>query len=167
MTPASDGVNLKITPWEQSTSVQVCRSQRRAPSPQPGGKSSAGQDGHRKQVTKDTLSSSFSSRQTIYRKAPNTTRCSRHGTRLVTAVSLSWGSAMYPGHSFPSRKLPTEQGELRPPGEGSGNLLQCSCLENPTDRGAWRASPWGRRVKHHWATEHTPGELQAQSDTYP
>ena len=24
-----------------------------------------------------------------------------------------------------------------PPGEGSGNLLQYSCLENPTDRGAW------------------------------
>ena len=25
----------------------------------------------------------------------------------------------------------------RPPGEGNGDLLQCSCLENPTDRGAW------------------------------
>ena len=27
----------------------------------------------------------------------------------------------------------------RPPGEGSGNALQYSCLENPTDRGAWWA----------------------------
>ena len=27
------------------------------------------------------------------------------------------------------------------PGEGSGNPLQCSCLENPMDRGAWWASP--------------------------
>ena len=25
------------------------------------------------------------------------------------------------------------------PGEGNGNPLQYSCLENPTDRGAWRA----------------------------
>ena len=27
----------------------------------------------------------------------------------------------------------------RSPGGGHGNLLQCSCLENPMDRGAWRA----------------------------
>ena len=25
-------------------------------------------------------------------------------------------------------------------GEGNGNPLQCSCLENPVDRGAWRAA---------------------------
>jgi len=25
----------------------------------------------------------------------------------------------------------------RYPGEGNGNPLQCSCLENPMDRGAW------------------------------
>ena len=25
------------------------------------------------------------------------------------------------------------------PGGGHGNLLQCSCLENPMDRGAWQA----------------------------
>ena len=25
------------------------------------------------------------------------------------------------------------------PGEGNGNPLQCSCCENPVDRGAWRA----------------------------
>ena len=28
----------------------------------------------------------------------------------------------------------------RPPGEGNGNLLAYSCLENSTDRGAWRAT---------------------------
>ena len=28
-------------------------------------------------------------------------------------------------------------------GEGNGNRLQYSCLENPMDRGAWQASPWG------------------------
>ena len=30
-------------------------------------------------------------------------------------------------------------GSGRPPGEGLGNLLQYSCLENPSDRGAWSA----------------------------
>ena len=28
-------------------------------------------------------------------------------------------------------------------GEGHGNLLQCSCLENPRDRGAWWAAVYG------------------------
>ena len=28
-------------------------------------------------------------------------------------------------------------------GEGNGNLLQCSCLENPRDRGAWWAAVCG------------------------
>ena len=29
------------------------------------------------------------------------------------------------------------------PGEGNGNLLQYSCLENPMDRGAWGATVHG------------------------
>ena len=29
------------------------------------------------------------------------------------------------------------------PGEGNGNPLQCSCLENPMDRGAWGAMVHG------------------------
>ena len=28
-------------------------------------------------------------------------------------------------------------------GEGNGNPLQCSCLENPMDRGAWWAAVHG------------------------
>ena len=31
----------------------------------------------------------------------------------------------------------------RSPGEGNGNLLQYSCLENSMDRGAWRATVHG------------------------
>ena len=31
-------------------------------------------------------------------------------------------------------------GSGRSPGEGNGNPLQYSCLENPMDRGAWRAA---------------------------
>ena len=34
-------------------------------------------------------------------------------------------------------------------GEGNGNLLQYSCLENSMDRGAWRAIVYGvARVGH-------------------
>ena len=31
----------------------------------------------------------------------------------------------------------------RSPGEGNGNTLQYSCLGNPVDRGAWRATVHG------------------------
>ena len=31
----------------------------------------------------------------------------------------------------------------RSPGEGYGNPLQCSCLENPMDRGTWWATVHG------------------------
>ena len=43
--------------------------------------------------------------------------------------------------------LPAMQGNVglilglgRSPGEGNGNPFQYSCLENPMDRGAWRAT---------------------------
>ena len=36
-------------------------------------------------------------------------------------------------------------------GEGNGNPLQYSCLENPTDRGAWRAMVHGDTTE---VTEH-------------
>ena len=48
---------------------------------------------------------------------------------------------------------PTDAGDVRdsglipergtPPGEGNGNLLQHSCMENPMDRGAWWATVLG------------------------
>ena len=31
-------------------------------------------------------------------------------------------------------------GSGRPPGGRHGNPLQCSCLENPMDRGSWKAT---------------------------
>ena len=43
-------------------------------------------------------------------------------------------------------KIKIMPGSGRSPGEGNGNPLQYSCLENPMDRGAWRATcPWGRK----------------------
>ena len=35
-------------------------------------------------------------------------------------------------------------------GEGNGNLLQCSCLENPRDRGAWWAAIYGVAQSRTW-----------------
>ena len=39
------------------------------------------------------------------------------------------------------------------PWRREGNPLQYSCLENPMDRGASRATyrPWGHRVRHDWS----------------
>ena len=39
------------------------------------------------------------------------------------------------------------------PGEGNRNPLQCSCLENPMDSGAWQATVHGvARSQHDWTT---------------
>ena len=38
-------------------------------------------------------------------------------------------------------------GSGRSPGGGNGNPLQCSCLENPMDRGAWLQSMGAQRVE--------------------
>ena len=35
-------------------------------------------------------------------------------------------------------------------GEGNGNPLQCSCLENPRDGGAWRAAVYGVAQSRTW-----------------
>ena len=44
-------------------------------------------------------------------------------------------------------------GSGRSAGEGNGNLLQYSCLENPMDSRAWWATVHGvQRVRHNWAT---------------
>ena len=42
-----------------------------------------------------------------------------------------------------ARDLGSMPGLRRFPGGGNGNPLQYSCLENPTDRGAWRATVHG------------------------
>ena len=53
-------------------------------------------------------------------------------------------------HCLVSEESPCIAGDLglipgpgRSPGEGNGNPLQYSCLENPTDRGAWQAIVFG------------------------
>ena len=41
----------------------------------------------------------------------------------------------------------------RSPGGGHGSPLQYSCLENPMDRGAWRAAVHGVTVRRDWSNE--------------
>ena len=75
---------------------------------------------------------------------------------LVTAWTAA--PAGFPGGSD-GRESACNAGDLGPlpvsersPGEGNGNPLQCSCLENPMDRGAWRATVCGvRRSRHNWS----------------
>ena len=43
-----------------------------------------------------------------------------------------------------------QAGSGRSPGVGNGNPLQYSCLENPTDRGAWRATVHGVTKSQTW-----------------
>ena len=56
----------------------------------------------------------------------------------------------------------------RSPGEGNGNPLQYSCLENPMDRGAWWATVHGvARVRHDLVTKPPPPQTVSQSDLSP
>ena len=44
-----------------------------------------------------------------------------------------------PANALDIRDTASIPGSGRPTGEGKGNPLQYSCLENPMDRGAWQA----------------------------
>ena len=61
-----------------------------------------------------------------------------------------------PANATSIRVMGSIHGSGRSPGEGHGNPLQYSCLENPMDRGAW------------WATVHvawTVKNLLAMQET--
>ena len=66
----------------------------------------------------------------------------------------------FPGSSLVKNQLANggDEGSTpglgRSPGEGNGNPLQYNCLENPMDRGAWRATVHGiTRVGRDLATK--------------
>ena len=48
-----------------------------------------------------------------------------------------------PGNAEDARDLGSIPGSGRSPGGGNDNPLQCSCLENHLDRGAWQATVHG------------------------
>ena len=57
-------------------------------------------------------------------------------------------------------------GSGRSPGEGNGNLLQDSCLENPMDRGAWWALVHGVPKSHTQQLNHHYTDESFQKDTF-
>ena len=67
-------------------------------------------------------------------------------------------------HSSVSKKSACNAGNLglipgseRSPGEGNGNPLQYSCLENPMDREAWQATVHGvARVRYNLVAKPRP-----------
>ena len=59
--------------------------------------------------------------------------------------TIWWGSPKWLSgieSTCQARDMGLIPGSRRSPGEGNGNPLHYSCLENPIDREAWRA-PWG------------------------
>ena len=68
-----------------------------------------------------------------------------------------------PANAGDIRDLGSVPGLGRSRGEGDGNPLQYSCLENPMDRGAWQA-PWGHKDSD--TTERLTLSLSFQLSTY-
>ena len=62
-------------------------------------------------------------------------------------MAYLWGSSDGKEAACNAGNLGLIPGLGRSPGEGNGNPLQYSCLENSMDRGAWWAiySPWGHK----------------------
>ena len=61
---------------------------------------------------------------------------------LCNVKSFPGGSVVM-NHPANAREEGLIPGSGRSPGEGNGNPLHCSCLENPMDRGAWWAAVHG------------------------
>ena len=88
--------------------------------------------------------------------SPASTYCKVH-TEFLMRPSTPWG---FP-HSSVGKESACSAGDPgsipgsgRSTGEGNGKPLQYSCLENPTDRGAWRATVYGvSGVGHNLATK--------------
>ena len=74
---------------------------------------------------------------------------------IISGISSEFGDASFRALGFPGdsvvKNLPVNAGDMglipgsgRSPGEGNGNPLQYSCLENSMDRVAWQATVhWG------------------------
>ena len=72
-------------------------------------------------------------RPSLPRKCKNSTKCfpnTRVAQTIKNMLSISGDLGLIPGL-------------IKSAGEGNGNPLQYSCLENPMDRGAWQATAHG------------------------
>ena len=74
------------------------------------------------------------------------------GLFLAHPRQASLGAQMVGNTPANSGDVGMSPGWGRSPGEGSGNPLQSSCLENPMDRGAWRATVHGVAKSQTWVS---------------
>ena len=63
-----------------------------------------------------------------------------HTTRIYVGFPLVLVEKSPPASTGDIETWVRSLGREDPPGEGNGNPLQYSCLENPMDRGAWWAA---------------------------
>ena len=75
------------------------------------------------------------------------------GCGIWAQLGFPGGSAVkkQPANAGDTRDVGSIPGLGRSPGGGHSNLLQCSCLDNPMDRGAWGATVHGLNLcLLHW-----------------
>ena len=78
--------------------------------------------------------------QTLFFWASKSLQMVSAAMKLKDAYSLDFpGGSDGKVSAYNVGNLGSIPGSGRSPGEGNGNPLQYSCLENPMDRGAWRA----------------------------
>ena len=77
---------------------------------------------------------------------PQTNRKPPEGFVWASPVALAVKNP--PASAGDVRDMGSTPGSETSPGEGHGNSLQYSCLENPMDRGAWWSTVHSVRVRH-------------------
>ena len=83
--------------------------------------------------------------------SPNNRHCLIKENRLPLVAQLVKNLPANAGDTRDAGSIP---GLERSPGEVNGNPLQYSCLENPMDRGAWRATVSGVAKSQTWLCTH-------------
>ena len=80
-------------------------------------------------------------------------------TRMARASQVRLVIKIPPAYAGDVRVAGLIPGLGRSLGVGNGNPHQYSCLENPMDKGAWRATVHGVAKRHDWAHTHHWGDL--------
>ena len=76
-------------------------------------------------------------------------------TKFFWVVLKQYGGSEVKASACPGGDLSSIPGLGRSPGEGNGNPLQYSCLENPMDGGAWWVTVHGVAKSRRWLSDFT------------